>query len=159
MSRKRPAKYWIDKLRLMQQAGLDHTPLIAPVQEDADSLPTLQERVDKLFEFVNRNNRPKGSMLFFIMYDITSNKVRSHVVKYLLRKGCTRIQKSVFLADLPPADCEAIKQDLTEVQSLYENHDSILVCPVSTEILKSMRVIGQNIRVDVIAHTRNTLFF
>lgn len=159
MSRERPAKYWIDKLRLMQQSGLGSSPPISPADDDSDSLPTLQERVDKLFEFVNRNNRPKGSMLFFIMYDITSNKVRSNVVKYLLRKGCTRIQKSVFLADLPPAECETIKQDLTEVQSLYENHDSIMVCPVSTDILKSMRVIGQNIRVDVIAHTKNTLFF
>jgi CRISPR-associated protein Cas2 len=159
MSNKRPAKYWIDQLRLMQQAGLEASPPISPSESDVESLPSLQERVDALFQVVNRNNRPKGSMLFFIMYDITSNKVRSNVVKYLLRKGCTRIQKSVFLADLPPSECEAIKQDLTEVQSLYENHDSIMVCPISTDILKSMRVIGQNIRVDIIAHTKNTLFF
>ena len=37
----------------------------------------------------NRKNkkRPATQMLFFVMYDIESNKVRRHVVKYLERQG------------------------------------------------------------------------
>ena len=54
---------------------------------------------------------------------------------------------------------EQIKKDMVEVQSLYENHDSIIVCPVSSDILKSMKIIGQNINLDVITHSKNTLFF
>ncbi len=41
----------------------------------------------------------------------------------------------------------------------YENHDSIIVCPVSSDILRSMKIIGQNINLDVITQSKNTLFF
>ena len=98
-------------------------------------------------------------MLFFVMYDIESNKVRRYVVKYLERQGCTRIQKSIFLADLEMSKFNEIKNDLAEVQAVYENNDSILVVPITTEYLRSMKIIGQNIDTDVITHSRNTLFF
>ena len=98
-------------------------------------------------------------MLFFVMYDIESNKVRRHVVKYLERQGCTRVQKSVFLADLPMEKYERIKSDLTEVQACYENCDSILVVPISTDYLKAMKVIGKTVQTEVILKTSNTLFF
>lgn len=93
------------------------------------------------------------------MYDIESNKVRYNVVKYLERMGCFRIQKSIFLADLSIQKYETIKSDLAEVQSLYENHDSIIVCPVSSDLLQSMKVIGKHINLDVITRSKNTLFF
>ena len=54
---------------------------------------------------------------------------------------------------------EQIKGDMVMVQSLYENHDSIIVCPVSSDILRSMKIIGQNINLDVITQNKNTLFF
>ena len=98
-------------------------------------------------------------MLFFVMYDIESDKVRRHVAKYLERKGCTRVQRSIFLADLDAADYQEIKTDLAEVQSLYDNNDSIIVCPISTDQLRAMCIIGQQIDVDIITHSRNTLFF
>ena len=98
-------------------------------------------------------------MLFFVMYDIESNKVRYNVVKYLERKGCTRIQKSIFLADAPADIYDSIRTDLAEVQALYDNHDSIIVCPISPDLLRSMRIIGQNIDIDLIMKNKNTLFF
>ena len=98
-------------------------------------------------------------MLFFVMYDIESNNVRYNIAKYLIRKGCTRIQRSIFLADLSSSVYQEIRQDLTEIQSLYDNHDSIIVCPISTDQLRSMKVIGQNIDIDLITHNRNTMFF
>ncbi len=93
------------------------------------------------------------------MYDIGSNKVRALVAKYLLRKGCTRIQRSIFLADLSTADYETIRNDLTQVQAAYENKDSILIVPISTDYLRSMRIIGQKIELDIILHNKNTIFF
>jgi len=98
-------------------------------------------------------------MLFFVMYDIEDKRVRNLVSKYLVKKGCTRIQKSIFLADLPSSKYEKIRNDLTEVQAAYENLDSILVVPISTDYLKSMKIIGKNISVDVITKSKNTLFF
>lgn len=98
-------------------------------------------------------------MLFFVMYDIENNKVRRYVVKYLEHKGCTRVQKSIFLADLSIEQYQDIRNDLAEVQAVYENKDSILVVPISTDYLKAMKVIGQNVDIDIIMHTRNTLFF
>ena len=73
--------------------------------------------------------------------------------------GCFRIQRSIFLADLTPERFEKIRTELTEVQSYYENEDSILIVPVSTDLLKSMRIIGKSLDVDIIMRTKNTLFF
>lgn len=130
-----------------------------PVPDDIDELPSLEERTKKILGLVNQPKKRVGRMLFFVMYDIESNKVRRYVVKYLERQGCTRIQKSIFLADLEIAKFNQIKSDLTEVQAAYENCDSILVVPITTEYLRAMKIIGQNISIDVITHSCNTLFF
>ena len=98
-------------------------------------------------------------MIFFVMYDISSNKVRSQVVKYLIEKGCVRVQRSIFLADLDTKIYNEIKEDLAMVQEAYENEDSILIVPLSTDYLKSMKIIGQNIDVDLITRNKSTLFF
>ena len=73
--------------------------------------------------------------------------------------GCYRIQKSIFLANLSMEKYEQIKSNMVEVQSLYENNDSIIICPVSSDILRSMKIIGQSINLDVITQSKNTLFF
>ena len=98
-------------------------------------------------------------MLFFVLYDIESNKVRNQVSKYLLKKGCFRIQRSVFLAELSPERYSQIKSDLAEVQACYDNKDSILIVPVSTELLNAMKIIGKSINIDIITRSKNTLFF
>lgn len=98
-------------------------------------------------------------MIFFVMYDIESNKVRRVVSKYLLHQGCTRIQKSVFLADNDRLVYNQIKKDLKEVQECYENEDSIILVPVSTDEIQAMKVIGRNIDADLVLKTRNTIIF
>ena len=127
--------------------------------EEDEKLPSVDLRIQKILQIVQRPNHPANYMIFFVMYDISSNKVRTLVSKYLEGKGCTRIQRSVYLADLPANLFESIKQDLTEVQAAYENNDSILIIPISTGYLDAMKIIGQDINVDLITHTRNTLFF
>lgn len=73
--------------------------------------------------------------------------------------GCFRIQRSIFLADIAPEKYNQIKSDLTQVQAYYDNNDSILIVLVSTELIKSMKIIGKSIEIDVITQTKNTLFF
>lgn len=124
-----------------------------------DELPTLEERIERIFKIIKQNNRPANHMIFFVMYDIESTKVRNQIVKYLLREGCTRVQKSIFLADLPLDTYNRMRSELAQVQECYENQDSILIVPISTDYLQSMKVIGRTLDVDLILKNRNTLFF
>lgn len=126
--------------------------------EDWDRLLDINERISKILGIAN-SNRKSTNMLFFVMYDIESNKVRNYIVKYLERKGCTRVQKSIFLANLNMETYQEIRNDLTEVQSAYDNQDSILVVPITSDYLRSMKIIGQNIDIDIITKSKNTLFF
>ena len=150
---------YIEILRKLSRAGIENSPVVNRQVGNLSNFPTLQERVNFLLGIMNKKSRPATNMLFFVMYDIESDKVRYHISKYLERKGCVRIQRSIFLADLDKSIYDQIKSDLAEVQSLYDNHDSIIVCPVSTDQLRAMKVIGENIDVDIIIHSRNTLFF
>lgn len=156
----RRALSFAEEMQRLRLSGIGDSP--SPTRErDAavDGMPTLRERLSALFDLINDQKRPASNMLFFVMYDIESNKVRSHVVKYLERQGCHRVQKSIFLADLPNEKYEKIRSDLAEVQACYENDDSIIVVPISTDYLKAMSIIGKNINVDVIMKNKNTLFF
>ena len=159
MKKKKTAIDYIDILRKLNNAGMEHSPVINREPNDVDYLPTIQERVDTVLGIINESAKSAGNMLFFVMYDIESNKVRYNIVKYLIRKGCTRIQKSIFLADLSHEVYESIRGDLADIQALYDNHDSIIICPISTDLLKSMKVIGQSINIDIITRNKNTLFF
>ncbi len=150
---------FVQILQKLARAGVQGSVVPNRTTNSLDTLPELEHRIEQIFGIVNNTKRPAGNMLFFVMYDIESNKVRYQVVKYLLKKGCTRVQKSIFLADLDASTYETIKSDLTEVQACYENNDSILIVPVSTDHLKAMKVIGQKIEIDIITHSKNTLFF
>lgn len=156
---KKPPLHYLEVLRKLKSSGLDDSPSLNRISNNLDALPTLQERIDAILGIIRQTTKQSDKMLFFVMYDIESNKVRYNVVKYLERMGCLRIQKSIFLANLSMDKYESIKSDLAEVQSLYDNHDSIIVCPVSSDLLRSMKVIGQNINLDVITQSKNTLFF
>lgn len=152
----------VDYLRrqlLKHQAGIaDHRP-VDHETDDSDPLEDLDVRLRRMLDIVTRPLRNPKNMIFFVMYDIESNKVRRSVVKYLERMGCHRVQKSIFLADLPADVCERIQADLAEVQAMYENQDSIMVVPLSLEQVKTMHIIGQNIDLDLIVKTRSTMFF
>lgn len=150
---------YMERLKRLEESGIKPSrPINDPVLE-IEELPSIELRTRAILDIINSPKRSAGNMLFFVMYDIESNKVRYNIAKYLQRKGCTRIQKSIFLADLDGGTYNEIRQDLTEIQSLYDNHDSIIICPVSTDMLRSMKVIGKNIDLDLIVHNRNTMFF
>ncbi len=158
MPRTRNAKEYLLVLQRLSEQGL--LPETAPNRDGVEweSLPDIESRVRSILN-IAQQPRKSTDMLFFVMYDIESNKVRRYVVKYLERKGCTRVQKSIFLANLSMEKYQDIRNDLAEVQAAYANEDSILIVPITTDYLRSMKVIGQNIDVDVITHTQSTLFF
>ena len=155
---KKPPLSFVDQMKKLIASGINDSPKIV-VKDDSEALTPLEERVQDILGLRDNARKRKDRMLFFVMYDIESDKVRRLVVKYLIREGCTRIQKSIFLADRPVATYNKIKSDLAEVQAVYDNEDSIIVLPVTTDYLRMMKVIGKNIDVDIITHNKNTLFF
>lgn len=157
MAKKRIELTLPQRLAKLKHAGVEGSRMISTNSPEWEPMDSLEERVKQLLGIVSKAK--VTDMLFFVMYDIESNKVRQQIAKYLLKMGCFRIQRSIFLAELNSEKYERIRSDLTEVQSYYDNHDSILIVPVSTELVKSMKIIGKSIDVDIIMRTKNTLFF
>lgn len=150
---------------LLQRQLLKHQAAIAnhkPIGHDCgdlDEVESLELRLHKVLDIVENPNRKAGNMIFFVMYDIASNKVHRAVVKYLQRKGCHRVQRSIFLADVPGNVCQEIQQDLQAVQQMYDNEDSIFIVPLSIDFIRTMKVIGVKVNFDLILKTKSTMFF
>jgi CRISPR-associated endoribonuclease Cas2 len=158
MAKQTQSDNYISFLRKLKTAGISNSPP-PNLEYENDYFSPLNERIQKLLGIVNNSNKNKNNMLFFVMYDIENDKVRRYIVKYLLAKGCHRVQKSIFLAEANAETYEAIKNDLSMVQQVYENNDSILIVPISTDLLHAMKIIGQNIDIDLITNNKNTLFY
>ncbi len=158
MTKKKPELTFTEKLRKIKKAGLEGSPPPGS-RNDPDGLEPLTERIKRILGIIKNFENSPDKMIYFVMYDIESNKVRTQVVKYLIKKGCTRVQKSIFLANTRREVFDEIRADLREVQACYENNDSILLVPVSTDEIKAMNMIGQNVDFDLILQNRNTLFF
>jgi CRISPR-associated endonuclease Cas2 len=146
-------------MRKLKKSGIEGSPPANRIWDDGSEVEDLSERISRILGIMNNVNGDPKRMVCFIMYDIENNKVRALIAKYLLKRGCTRVQKSIFLADSERSRFDEIQKDLREVQECYDNDDSILLVPVSTDLLQAMKIIGKNIDFDLILKKRNTLFF
>lgn len=143
----KPAITFPERLRRIRQAGLHTNTPTGYMRERDRLLPDLTERVRRIEAFLQHQatqNDPT-QMLFFVMYDIEDNRVRRHLAKYLIRQGCTRMQKSVFLGSAGYKRYREIADTLEEVNSLYENGDSILILPVTKDNMAQLNVIGKDL--------------
>ncbi len=151
---------FVEKMLLYHKAGFTHPGASYEQEPDAaDQLLELPERIKKILQIADKDFLKATDMLYFIMYDITNDKVRTSVAKYLERKGCLRVQKSIFFAETQRAVFNQIHSDLKEIQKLYDNQDSIFFVPVSTDQVRAMKIIGQNTDFDLVIGSKNTLFF
>ena len=146
-------------MRKLKKSGIEGSPPANRIWDDGSVVEELNIRISRVLGIMNNVKGDPKRMVYFIMYDIENNKVRKLIAKYLLKKGCTRVQKSIFLADSERSKFDEIQKDLREVQECYDNEDSILLVPVSTDLLQAMKVIGKNVDFDLILKRRNTLFF
>ena len=80
------------------------------------------------------------------------------IARYLIEKGCIRIQKSVFLAHTNHKKFEEIQQTLVEINDIYENKDSIILIPINVSDARSMKLIGKNVNIEQIVDPPNTVF-
>lgn len=150
---------YIIETKLIGNAGLLGSSNIGTSTGNLDDIPTLTERIRQILRIVTTSETKPGYMICFIMYDISSNKVRGIIAKFLLNRGCTRVQKSIFMASLPSETINDISQKLIDIQKMYDNNDSILIAPLSDDYARAMKIIGQEVNLDLILHDKNTLFF
>ncbi len=150
----------VAKIALFRKSGL--TENVQHVQRAAlnneEALLPLPERIQLILGIIQRNPLKATSMNYLILYDIEHNKVRTMVAKYLLEKGCIRIQKSVFLAHTNNKKFEEIHRTLIEINDIYENKDSIILIPINVSDARSMKLIGKNVNIEQIVDPPNTVF-
>jgi CRISPR-associated endonuclease Cas2 len=148
-----------ERLEKIKLAGLHKAVSEDPPENiETDFLP-LPERIRRVLQLIQDPNKNKFDMVYLIMYDIENNKVRTLIAKYLLSKGCIRIQKSVYVARTHHQVFEEIRSTLKEIQEAYDNEDSIILTPVQTTSIQSMKIIGKNIELGSLIDPPNTLFY
>ena len=144
------------RLQKIKAAGLTLPPDTTIALESDESL---QDRIRKMLHLLQTAPVKATQMTFLIMYDIEDDKVRREVAKYLKRKGCIRIQKSVFMASAGHKIFKQIHHDLHQVQQYYENNDSIILVPFNTSDARSMKIVGKDIELNTHINKPNVLFF
>lgn len=146
-------------LKKISEAGFSETNRLNTTNNETIGIDKIDKRIADIISIIQDPNRKKKDMIFFVMYDIESNKVRNLVAKYLIAQGCIRIQNSIFIADAPQERCTSIKNDLKAVQAAYDNNDSIIVCPINADNIAAMHIIGKEIDLDLVTKGKNSLFF
>ncbi|WP_114749631.1 CRISPR-associated endonuclease Cas2 [Pleomorphovibrio marinus] len=145
------------KIEKLKAAGL-HRSEDAQRPSGADDLAPLPDRIKLILGILQENPIKSTHMNYLIMYDIENNKVRRLVSTYLEKKGCVRVQKSVFLVHSDHKKFDEIKETLAEINDAYENDDSIILVPMNISDARSMKLIGKNVDISRIVDPPNTVF-
>lgn len=146
-----------ESLRNLKDAGVRMPETTEAV--DPEMPGDLQERIRRMLHIVQSKPLKATEMIYLIMYDISDNKVRTVIARYLERQGCIRVQRSVFIARSENRHFQEVLETLREVNAYYENEDSIILVPVNASDVRSMKLLGKNVTLDTIIDPPNTLFF
>lgn len=153
----------VEKIQLLKAAGIQIPPpkntVLLNDESEEISLQPLPERIQHILGIIKSKPQKATTMNFLILYDIEDDKVRKIIAKYLQQKGCVRIQKSVFMANSSHQQFLEIHSALKDINDFYENTDSIIVAPINVADVRSMKLIGKNVNIDILTNPPNTLFF
>ncbi|MCX7986302.1 MAG: CRISPR-associated endonuclease Cas2 [Bacteroidales bacterium] len=152
-------KTFVETILLIKKAGLKNAKIQTSDAEELEKIDSINERIEKILGVYKHYQNKPGQMLYFIMYDIENDKVRQQIAKYLIKKGCIRVQKSIFIAESDRKKYDELNQTLKEVQAMYDNNDSIFFVPISVDELRAMKIIGRNVDFSMVINPPNTLFF
>jgi CRISPR-associated endonuclease Cas2 len=147
-----------ERIEKIKKAGLLAEPERESAASDEDELQPLGSRIEQMLRILQGKPVKSTTMNYLIMYDIQNNKVRNLVAKYLLKNGCVRVQKSVFLVHSDHKKFDDIRQTLAEINDVYENNDSIILVPLNISDARSMKLIGKNVNIEQIIDPPNTVF-
>lgn len=157
MGKKKELSFF-ERITKIRQAGLEQGSDLTYVKKDYLLLP-LEKRLPIVEKVLKQmENKTVDEIYAFIIYDIENNKIRTQIAKYLIKNGCHRVQKSVFLAGLKRKKYLELHQTLKEINAMYDNHDSIFFVPIGEDILNKMKIIGLNIDFELITKHQNTFF-
>lgn len=152
-----------ERMARLRRSGLGAEDWLAPRPEPEPWIGTGEGPASRLSEVLARvaARRPQriSDMMCIIAYDIESNKVRTQIAKYLISKGCVRIQKSVYFAVLSRRHYREMVEALRTINALYENEDSLFFLPVADDQLSRIELIGRDLYLSVARETPGTLFF
>jgi CRISPR-associated protein Cas2 len=115
--------------------------------------------IHKIFQILQLNYTNPKAMNCFIFYDIQDNKLRVQMAKYLLEKGCQRIQKSVYLANIDKREYDDIFTTLCELELVYGEYDSVFMVPIGEYHLAEMKMIGKDVDMSFSRSSQHVLFF
>jgi CRISPR-associated protein Cas2 len=130
------------KMEVLRRKGLSLLLLPGRHSADLENSP-VRDRVQQMLNILNQPRKKAINMTGFILYNIENNKVRRQIAKYLEKKGCLRIQKSVFFCNVTRKQWLEMKNSLKQVNDLYDNNDSIFFLPVSKDAIEGATCIGQ----------------
>ena len=145
-----------ERLERIHEAGLN---IPNENRKEEEEIADLDERIQAILGIFKSKPLKSTEMNYLIMYDISDNKVRTQIANFLIREGCIRIQKSVYLVRSENKKFDEIYTALSEVNSYYENADSIILVPLNATDARSMKLIGKNVNIQAIVDKPNTLFF
>lgn len=162
MAKTRKELTFAEKMLKLSKCGLLRDEKLILSNADIEN-ETPEERAKRIKIFMeimaNTSKIPPTNTLAFIMYDIENNRIRRYIAKYLKSQGYIRVQKSVFFGNISRVVHKAVCDSLKEVNEMYENGDSILCLPVSLDMLNSLKLIGNNVDLELTVENKNTLFF
>ncbi len=159
--RKAAFKRELEFVNLMPELSILKTDLFVSVEQVSN-----EERIrhwspdfDQIFRILQLNYHNPRAMNCFILYDITENKLRVQLAKYLLEKGCQRIQKSVFLANISKSMYTDIYSTFVELEPIFGEMDSIFMIPIGEYHLAEMKMIGKDVDMSFSKASQHVLYF
>ncbi len=97
-------------------------------------------------------------MIIIVLYDISNDKIRLKLSKYLLRIGLYRIQKSVFIGEIQAPKRKHLEQHITRLLAEEEeSENSIVVVPVSEGNINALWRFGREMNMDLYLDRIQTL--
>lgn len=79
-------------------------------------------------------------MLYWIIYDISSNKVRSRISRICKNYGFIRVQKSSFMGELSRNKMEMLSLEIKNLNP--QNSDCIFIIPACKECFSNKEIMG-----------------
>jgi len=81
------------------------------------------------------------SIMVWILYDVTEDKIRSSVSKACKKAGLIRVQKSVFLGRMEKSRFDELAQRCNDL--IDKSTDSVYLFPFCQEDFRQVKVLGQ----------------
>lgn len=95
--------------------------------------------------------------MVWVVYDITSNKVRSKIARACLNMGLYRVQKSVFLGELNANGRDSLALECGAL--IDPDVDSVYIFPMDSTSFKQVKLLGQAFDKKLVSNEVLTKFF